>query len=183
MKQQIFTELLASHKNRIYSHALYSLRDAHDAEDVTQETFLKLWDRFEEIDPAKIGGWLTRVTHNLCIDYSRRRQAQRNNFGRPDAEAVETLVAGPGSFGDPEHDLDLTQRQRALLDALETLTPETRSVMIMHYFQDMKLHEIGLALDKSVSALKVQIHRARKSLRLVLTTATEFPPQAKRGTG
>ncbi len=72
MKRQIYTELLASHKDRIYSHALYSLRDAHDAEDVTQEVFLKLWDRYEEIDPEKIGGWLTRVTHNLCIDQSRR---------------------------------------------------------------------------------------------------------------
>ena len=55
--------------------------------------------------------------------------------------------------------------------------------MVMHYFQDMKLHEIGDALDKSVSALKVQIHRARKSLRLVLTAATEVAPQVKRGIG
>lgn len=183
MKRQIYTELLASHKNRIYSHALYSLRDAHDAEDVTQEVFLKLWDKYENIDPEKIGGWLTRVTHNLCIDQSRRRKAQRNNFGQPDHEAVDTLVAVQGGLGDPEHDLHLGQRQAALLDALETLTPETRSVMIMHYFQDMKLHEIGAALGKSVSALKVQIHRARKSLRLVLTTVAETPPQTQRGTG
>lgn len=183
MKRQIYTELLASHKDRIYSHALYSLRDAHDAEDVTQEVFLKLWDRYEEIDPEKIGGWLTRVTHNLCIDQSRRRKAQRNNFGQPDHEAVDRLVAGAGSLGDPEHNLRLGQRQKALLDALETLTPETRSVMIMHYFQDMKLHEIGAALDKSVSALKVQIHRARKSLRLVLTAVAEAPPHTQRGTG
>jgi len=96
---------------------------------------------------------------------------------------VDRLVAQPGSLGDPEHNLHLSQRQQALLDALETLTPETRSVMIMHYFQDMKLQEIGEALDKSVSALKVQVHRARKSLRLALTTAAEIVPQAKRGIG
>ncbi len=183
MKQQIFTDLLASHKDRIYSHALYSLRDAHDAEDVTQEAFLKLWSRYEEIDPEKVAGWLTRVTHNLCIDHVRRRQAQRNNFGQPDSEAVDRLVAGPGSLGDPEHHLHLDERQQALLEALETLTPETRSVMIMHYFQDMKLHEIGEALDKSVSALKVQVHRARKSLRLALTNAVDLAPQVKRGIG
>jgi len=183
MKQQTYTEILANHKNRVYSHALYSLRDAHDAEDVTQEVFLKLWDRYEEIDPLKVAGWLTRVTHNLCIDQARRRRAQLTNFGHPDPDAVESLTADPGAMGDPEYSLHLDQRQQALLDALATLTPETRSVMIMHYFQDMTLRDIGAVLGKSVSALKVQIHRARKRLRLVLTPAAEFLPTAKRGIG
>jgi RNA polymerase sigma-70 factor (ECF subfamily) len=183
MKNQVFNELVTSHRDRIYSHALYSLRDAHDAEDVTQETFLKLWNHYEEIDPQKVAGWLTRVAHNLCIDFARRRKAQRNNFDQPDPAAVDRLVADAGSRADPAFGLELDQRQRVLLDALATLTPETRSVMIMHYFQDMKLQEIGLALDKTVSALKVQIHRARRSLRLVLTAATELPPPARRGLG
>ena len=182
MERHVFTELLAQHKDRVYSLALYSLRDAHDAEDVTQEVFLKLWDRYAEIDPEKVGGWLTRVTHNLCIDHSRRRKAQRNNFGQPDADAVDRLVAEQGPGADPTLGVVLDERQRELLAALDTLTPETKSVMMMHYFQDMKLHEIGAALDKSVSALKVQIHRARKSLRLVLTTEDPLP-QAGRGTG
>lgn len=184
MKDQIYTELLASHKDRIYRQALYSLRNADDAEDVTQEVFLKLWDRFDQIAPEKIGAWLTRVTHNLCIDQARRQRAQRTNFGRPDTAAVDRLVAPPGPFGDSEHRLRLSDRQRALLAAMTTLTPETRGVMIMHYFQDLKLHEISEILGKSVSALKVQIHRARKSLRLVLTTAaTDVPSPARRRFG
>ncbi len=183
MRNQLFTELLANHRDRIYSHALYTLRDRHDAEDVTQEAFLKLWNRYHEIDPEKISGWLMRVTHNLCIDHVRRRQASNKNFGHPDPDAVATLATGPDDTTDPEHRLDLTQRQQALLTAMQTLSPETRSVMIMHYFQEMKLHEIGATLGKSVSALKVQMHRARKSLRLVLVAAIENPPQAQRGTG
>lgn len=183
MKPHVFNELLASHRDRIYNHALYSLRHAHDAEDVTQETFMKLWNRYEDIDPQRVGGWLTRVAHNLCIDFARRRQAQRNNFGQPDPDAVDRLVAPTGPQADPTYGLQLDQRQRALLEALATLTPETRSVMIMHYFQDMKLHEIGQALGKTVSALKVQIHRARRSLRLVLNGAAELPPAARRELG
>ncbi|MCB1183979.1 sigma-70 family RNA polymerase sigma factor [bacterium] len=182
MERHVFTELLAQHKDRIYSVALYSLRDPHEAEDVTQEAFLKLWDRYAEIDPEKVGGWLTRVTHNLCIDHARRRRAQRNNFGQPDPDAVDHLVAEQGPAADPSLGVVLDERQRRLLAALDTLTPETRTVMMMHYFQDMKLHEIGEALGKSVSALKVQIHRARKSLRSALTAA-EIPPQARRGIG
>jgi RNA polymerase sigma-70 factor (ECF subfamily) len=182
MDHELFTALLESNQDRVYSHALYCLRDPEDAQDVTQETFVKLWDKFEGIDPAKVPGWLMRVVHNLCIDLIRRRRSQRKNFGFPDPDALERLPSqGPGF--DPQDRLHLDQQQRALLDAMETLAPETRSVMVMHYFEEMKLHEIATVLDKTVSALKVQIHRARKSLRLVLTAPCERGLEVKRETG
>ncbi|MFT5233772.1 MAG: RNA polymerase sigma-70 factor (ECF subfamily) [Candidatus Krumholzibacteriia bacterium] len=187
MKYEKYAELVKSHKDRIYSHALYSLRDVHDAEDVTQETFLKLWHSYDEIDSVRVAGWLTKVVHNLCIDMVRRRKSQQKNFGHPDAEAVDTLPSVTKSYTDPEHGLERDEQQQTLINALATLPAETQSVMIMHYFQEMKLHEIGEALGKSVSALKVQIHRARKSLRLVLMNDGEnsFPTKApaKRGIG
>jgi RNA polymerase sigma-70 factor (ECF subfamily) len=183
MKQQTFDNLLLEHRDRIYSHALYCLRDPDDAADVTQEVFVRLWQRFDDIDQAKAPGWLSRVVHNLCIDQTRRRKAQRTHFGQPDNEAVDRLHAPRDGRNDPEHRIHLDQRQTALLDAMATLTPETRSVMVMHYFQGLKLPEIAEQLDKTVSALKVQIHRARKSLRLVLTAAAEAPPNARQETG
>lgn len=183
MNQETFTELLVAHRDRLYSHALYSLRNAHDAEDVTQEAFLKLWRNYQDIDPARAGSWLTRVVHNLCIDQARRHRSRQNNLGHPDVEAVAQLATVDNSPANPEHGLQLNERQQALLNAMATLTPETRSVLIMHYFQDMKLQEIGDVLDKSVSALKVQIHRARKSLRLVLDSRTTESRPAQRGIG
>lgn len=183
MNKPRFTELLQTHRNRIYSHALYCLRDPEDAEDITQETFVRLWEQQQPIDPDRTGAWLTRVVHNLCIDQTRRRKAIRSNFGQPDTTACENLKAPKNAIYDPEYQLDLDQRQAALLDALATLPAETRSIMIMHYFQGMKLQEIATALDKTVSALKVQIHRARKSLRLVLTTSLDRSRGAKMETG
>lgn len=174
--------MLESNRDRIYSHALYCLRDPEDAQDVTQDTFVKLWHQFGCIDPGKAAGWLMRVAHNLCIDLIRRRQSQRKNFGWPDPEALDQLPAS-GTGYDPAEKLGLDQRQQALLDAMETLPADTRSVMIMHYFQEMKLQEIAVVLDKTVSALKVQIHRARKSLRLVLTAPCEPGLDVKRETG
>jgi RNA polymerase sigma-70 factor (ECF subfamily) len=182
MNHELFTQLLESNRDRIYSHALYCLRDPEDAQDVTQDTFVKLWHKFGNIDPGKAPGWLMRVVHNLCIDLIRRRQSQRNNFGYPDPDALEMLPSS-GAGPDPEERFQLDLRQRALLDAMETLPADTRSVMVMHYFQEMKLHEIAEVLDKTVSALKVQIHRARKSLRLVLTTRYEPGLDVKRETG
>jgi len=182
MTHELFTELLESNRDKVYSHALYCLRDPDDALDVTQDAFVKLWRNLGNIEPGKAESWLKKVAHNLCIDLIRKRQSQRNNFGYPDADALEQLPAR--AFGTaPEEALLLDRRQKALLEAMDTLTPETRSVMVMHYFQEMKLHEIAEVLDKTVSALKVQIHRARHSLRLVLTAACEPDLEMKRETG
>jgi RNA polymerase sigma-70 factor (ECF subfamily) len=182
MDQLLFTELLEGNRDKVYSHALYCLRDPDDALDVTQDVFVKLWSSGSDVQTGKEPGWLIRVAHNMCIDQIRRRQSQKRNFGHPDPEAMDRLKAN-GTEADPERNLVLDQQQRALLDAMETLAPETRSLMIMHYFQDMKLQEIAGVLDKTVSALKVQLHRARKSLRLVLAVPCEPDLNAKRETG
>jgi len=182
MDHLLFTQLLESNRDRVFNHALYCLRDAEDAQDVTQEAFIKLWRNQGNIGSGKARSWLMRVTHNLCIDFIRRRQSQRRNFGFPDPEALDRLPAQGGEPG-PEESLHLDQQQKALLEAMDTLPAETRSVMVMHYFQEMKLHEIAEVLGKTVSALKVQIHRARKSLRLVLSAPCETGLDVKRETG
>ncbi|MCK9996851.1 MAG: sigma-70 family RNA polymerase sigma factor [Candidatus Krumholzibacteria bacterium] len=174
--------MLESNRDRVYNHALYCLRDPEDAQDVTQDAFVKLWRNCGDITPGKEAGWLMRVAHNLCIDLVRRRRAQRNNFGFPDPDALERLPDTDGQPG-PENAIHLDQQQQILLNAMDTLAPETRSVLVMHYFQEMKLQEIAEVLDKTVSALKVQIHRARKSLRLVLTAPREPGLDIKRETG
>lgn len=187
MDKKIFNQHLAAHRNRVYSYALYCLRNAQDAEDVTQEAFLRLWRSGPEIEEPRLKAWLTRVVHNLCIDETRRRKSLHANLGQPDTLALEELVAPATERNDPEQALRLDQRQRMLLDALATLPPETRSVMLLHYFQGMKLAEIAETLGKKLSSVKVQIHRARKSLRLVLDDLKEtpqaLPPAAKRETG
>lgn len=182
MDARTYTDLLNEHRDRVFSRALYVLRDREDAEDVTQEAFLRLWRQGDDVDPGRVAGWLTRVVHNLCIDQTRRRKVVSTHFGQADTEAAARLPAlGPAA--DPDRALRLDQRQQLVLDAMATLSVETRSVMMMHYFQGMKLQEIADTLGKTVSALKVQIHRARKSLRTVLAADGDWEPAARRETG
>jgi RNA polymerase sigma-70 factor (ECF subfamily) len=182
MDAALYTSLLAEHRDRVFSRALYVLRDHEDAEDVTQEAFLRLWRQGDAVAPGKHAGWLLRVVHNLCIDQTRRRKVVRSRFGRPDPDLAEQLPA-TGRTADPAWSLDLDDRQQVLLDALATLPVETRSVMMMHYFEGLRLQDIAAALDKTESAVKVQVHRARKSLRAVLEQASEGGPAARRQTG
>ena len=178
MNRTTFNRVLADQRNRIYGHALQCLRDPDDAADVTQETFLRLWRRGPDVDDERLAAWLTRVVHNLCIDHTRRAQTVRNRLGRPDPTALDELTASP----DARH-TDNDERQE-MLAALQTLPAETRSIMLMHYYQGLKLREIADLLGKNVSSLKVRIHRARKSLREVLDeTASGNPTPARRESG
>jgi len=178
MRKDIFTRVLKDHRNRIYSHALRCLRDPDDAADVTQEAFLRLWRRGPDIEEDRLAAWLTRVTHNLCIDHARRTRTVHTYFGTPDIEAANSLAAAPEPESFPE-----TDQQRALLDALETLPPETRSILLMHYFQGLKLREIASTLDMNLNSVKVRVHRARKTLRLILDDVSGTPSTAKWMTG
>lgn len=176
MRREFFQQMLREHRDRVFSHALYSLRDRDDAEDVTQEVFLRYWRTDPDVPDDRVGAWLTRVVHNLCIDQARRRKTVRAYFGRPDPDAMEHLV--DHSAGAEPAD----QLGQEVMGAMAALSPETRSIMLMHYEQGLKLREIADLLDANVNSLKVRIHRARKTLREVLTNPGR-PDLAARGEG
>ncbi len=168
MDPQYLQHHLTEQRDRLYSAALYVLRNEQDAEDVIQEAFLRLWKFPGRIESGKIPAWLRRVVHNLCIDQTRRRKTQAKHLGRPDPYALECLAAGPERRPD-----ELSAEQDELLAAMEALAPETRSILVMHYFQGMKLVEIAEVLDLNPSTVKVRIHRARRSLRRELEPQPE----------
>ena len=168
MDKQTLQQHLLEHRDRLYSAALYVLRNEQDAEDVIQEAFLRLWRFPGRIEPDKVPAWLRRVVHNLCIDQTRRRKSLARHLGRPDESALESLRAEPEI---PLREPD--PQQQELLEALATLTPETRSILVMHYFQGLKLTEIAQMLEMNPSSVKVRVHRARRALRLVLEPRRE----------
>ena len=74
MKGNKFNKILKEHQQRVYSLALYILRDKHEAEDITQDVFTRLWNGFEQVDIEKVSTWLSAVTRNACIDKIRKRK-------------------------------------------------------------------------------------------------------------
>lgn len=183
MDKNTYLEMMNAHKNRIYSYVLYCLRHRDDAEDVTQEVFMRLWKNGADLDPEKVEAWLIRVAHNLCVDHSRRKKTQTANFGRPDETAVEKLVDTSKSWANPEAGLHEEDGRLEILAAMDTLPTETRSIMLQHYFHGHRLNDIAERLGKKTSTVKVQVHRARKALRLVLEAGANLAPVAKRETG
>jgi RNA polymerase sigma-70 factor (ECF subfamily) len=177
MKKNLFQKLLHENKDRIFSYAFYVLRNREDAEDVTQEVFIKLWRHLEKIDMDRSAGWLMKVTHNQCINLTRKRKRSRRNGEGLDKMTIETLPAKANVDTDPGIALNQKETQEALLSALERLPVKTRSMMILHYYHGLKYQTIGEILNIKVNTIKVDIHRGKKLLKDIL--AREFPERAR----
>ncbi|MEL7215526.1 MAG: sigma-70 family RNA polymerase sigma factor [Pseudomonadota bacterium] len=150
--------LTARHLPRILARALHMLGDRSEAEDVAQETMLRLWKRATtwSEEGAQLSTWLHRVASNLCIDRLRRRAA------RPTAELGETDPADP-SPGAEAH-LALGDRQRLVGAAIAALPDRQRSAMVMKYLDERGNPEIAAALEISVDAVESLLARGKRGL-------------------
>ena len=154
-----YRQAIGQHRARIYSFAHYSLRAKEDAEDVTQEVFIKLWQHWQKIDHSKLGGWLMRVTHNAVIDHVRKQKPSQIHLDRyADVDQQSTT-------DDQAKQLD----QRAFKDqwqvAIKALADPFRSIMIMRDVQGLSYADIQISLGMSESQVKVYLHRGRRKLR------------------
>ena len=149
----------------VFAQAFRMLGDRAEAEDVTQESLLRLWKAAPGWDAtrAKITTWLYRVTSNLCID--RLRKSNRNSGDEVPEVADET----PGI----DLKLQATARAQALQHALQTLPDRQRQAMILRHIEDLSNPEISDIMEISVEAVESLVSRGRRAL------ASTLAPQKK----
>jgi len=162
-----FTELYRAHLRDAYSYAYYRIGNHHDAEDLTEQTFLQAWRHFErarrEADGRPLRPWLTRIAHNLAANYYRDR-ARRPQTGLEDASVLSA----------PHETAQLVEGRQELRDVLAgvaKLPDDRREALIMRFALGMDNREIARALGRSEGATKVLIHRALKQLEATLGDA------------
>jgi len=178
MDRRTFEQLLREHRDSVYSTARYLVRNADDAEDVVQETFVRLWRAGDDVDVERVRSWLLRVCRNLCLDQLRRRKvrdtaragadqvSERGRLGIEIAEddgrerSLEVSDLGSGALH-TERALDVQR----MVEAMEDLKEPQRSIILLREVQDLTYEEIAETLDLSLSAVKVYLHRARKKVR------------------
>jgi RNA polymerase sigma-70 factor (ECF subfamily) len=162
-----FRELAGAYKDKVYTYAFYSLRSHEEAEDVTQEVLVKLWQHLREVDPGSLDAWVMRVARNAVIDVARRRRTQSAVIaGGVEVETVAVRASADG------YEADHRVRSRELGDALESalasLGEPHRSIIVMREIQGMRYDEIADALEMPLGTIKVYLHRGRKLLREAL---------------
>ena len=155
-----FTELYKAHLRDVYSYSYYRVGNHHDAEDLTEQTFLQAYRHFEralsESDGRPLRPWLIRIAHNLAAnlyrDRSRKPQTNIDAIAEPDAmHTTEDLVEGRDEL-------------RRILESVQQLPEDRREALIMRFALGMDNKEIARALGRTDGATKVLIHRAIKQL-------------------
>jgi RNA polymerase sigma-70 factor (ECF subfamily) len=155
-----FEDLYRAHLRDVYSYAYYRVGNHHDAEDLTEQTFLQAYRHFErarrESDGRPLRPWLIRIAHNLASNYHRDRS-------RHPQAALES--ADPVSHPhDTEQVVEGREELRQVIDGLTELPNDRRDALIMRFALGMSNREIARALGRSNGATKVLIHRAIKQL-------------------
>ena len=156
---QCFTILYERYAGKIYSKCISMLRDEALAQDATQEVFTKIF-----LNLAKFGGkskfstWIYSITYNYCIDYIRRTKKKKNLFS-DEIEKVPDVV-------DEIPDKELLEMEvKQLKKVLEILPPDDTAILMMKYQDGMSIKEIGQVIDKTESAIKMRIKRAKEKAR------------------
>jgi RNA polymerase sigma-70 factor (ECF subfamily) len=166
-----FTWLVEAYQTTIYNLCYWTLGDADEAEDAAQETFLRAYTRLQSYDPAhSFKTWLCSVAHHYCIDRLRRRRFTWLSL------EDETLIDHPAlraSMPTPEETAIQHEQNQRVRATLDSLMPEYRSAVVMHYWYGLSYEEIAEATDASVSAVKSRLYRAREAMARQLTSQAE----------
>jgi RNA polymerase sigma-70 factor (ECF subfamily) len=166
--QRAFREFVERYKKKVYYLALDMAGNPVDAEDISQEVFLKVFRSFATFRKgAKLGSWLYRVTYNASIDHLRRKEFVPEPVGDAVLESRSRDDAGlpHGGAADPAAAVEASQLQARIARALEKVSPQEKAVFVLRHYDDFLLKDIAAALGLSIGSVKSYLFRAVRKLQ------------------
>jgi RNA polymerase sigma-70 factor, ECF subfamily len=161
-----FSELYRAHLRDVYSYAYYRVGNHHDAEDLTEQTFLQAYRHFEravnESDGRPLRPWLIRIAHNLAANLYRDR-SRKPQSPIEDSETLRTTHT-------TEDLVEGRDELARILDGVKDLPDDRREALIMRFALGMDNREIARAMGRTDGATKVLLHRAIKQLEEIVAT-------------
>jgi RNA polymerase sigma-70 factor (ECF subfamily) len=158
---EAFGRLYDMHVDRVYRHIYYRVGNEADAEDLTQQVFLKAWqaiDKYRKMASPFIA-WLMTISHNLVIDFYRTRK---------DRAYLEAETLADDSSLSPERATEASFEQQSLRRAILQLGGDEQQVVILRFMEDFEFAEIASYLKKKEGNVRVILHRALVKLRNIL---------------
>ncbi len=168
--------IVRAHSARVYRLAYRLTGNPHDAEDLTQEVFVRVFRSLSSYTPGTFEGWLHRITTNLFLDSARRKQ--RIRFEGLADEMAHRL---PGSEPTPAQAFDDSHLDDDVQNALKALPPEYRAAVVLCDIEGFSYEEIAATLGVKLGTVRSRIHRGRAQLRSALEhrrpVPVSVPPQ------
>ncbi len=162
-----FESLVQKYRKSVYYLVFKIVRNADDAEDLTQDSFVKAYSFIHKFDPKyAFSTWLFKIATNNCIDFIRRRKMQTLSIDSPqnfdDGSPLYIQIQDRGPL--PSDSLLLKERREILTVAIERLPERYRNLLHMRYFDELSYEEVAERLRLPMGTIKAQLHRARELL-------------------
>ena len=173
-REAAFRELVRRYERPVFSLVFRMVRDSATAEDLAQDTFIKVLNHVDKYRPEfKFSSWLFKIANNVAIDHLRRRQLDTISMdGSPNASTAADVEATSFDIADKsESALDIMEAKElgsAIERAIGSLRPEYRSCIMLRHVEGRSYEEIAATLDLPLGTVKTYIHRARHQLREAL---------------
>ena len=163
--ESAFACLIRKYQRQVHALAFRKVGDFQTAEDITQETFLRVYQKLATLNnPAKFSAWLYAIVNHLCIAWHRKNQLQTQSLQEIHISEIETDAYS--QYVAVEHAKTTAEMQRDLVRKLLTkLKKSDQEVITLHYFEEMTSSEIGAHLGVSENTIKSRLHRARQQLK------------------
>src|SRR6478609_8764988 len=166
-----FEELVARHRDKIYARALSMMRNEEEAIDLSQEAWVKGWQRLRQFQgDASFGTWMTRIVINLCLDQLRKQKRHRSeSLEAMDEESGGVERQMPVVTVNPTAGLERAEMRQRIDKALGQLSYEHRTVMVLHEFEEMEYKQIAKTMGCSIGTVMSRLFYARRKLAALLT--------------
>jgi|ADurb_H2B_02_Slu_FD_contig_31_634354_length_3006_multi_10_in_0_out_0_2 RNA polymerase sigma-70 factor (ECF subfamily) len=164
--QAAFGEMVRRHRDRVYGQVYKMLPSPDEALDLSQDVWVKAWTRLYQFQgDSPFTTWITRIAINVCLDYHRKRQR------RPAEDSIEELTekSGEGSWTpvvevDARQELDRAERRALILEALDQLSEEQRTVLECMYAKQLEYKEIAQEMGCSIGTVMSRLFYGKKAL-------------------
>jgi RNA polymerase sigma factor (sigma-70 family) len=160
----VFALLVNRYKDIVFSLSLKMLKDREEAEETSQDTFLKIYKSLSKFNgESKFSTWIYKVTFNTCLDKLRKNKRSRPVAGRADFTERESI-----SVLNVLDSIEKRERSQVIQDCLRGLPGEDSFLLTLYYFQEQSLDEIAKVIGISPNNVKIRLYRSRKKLAVLL---------------
>jgi RNA polymerase sigma-70 factor (ECF subfamily) len=169
--------VFGEYRDRIFSYILRLVRDPAEADDLVQETFLRVHKQLASLrDPATVSPWLYRIATNVAYDRLRQRARQPAPGTKDTGSEGSSLPEDPPDRDAPRIDQAFEQAEMSacVQEFIEELPDDYRAAILLHDLQGLTNPEIAEVLGCSLDTVKIRLHRARQKLREALATGCDF---------
>jgi RNA polymerase sigma-70 factor (ECF subfamily) len=170
-----FEELVARHRDKIYARAFSMLRNEDEATDLSQEAWVKGWQRLQQFQgDASFVTWMTRIVINLCLDHLRRQKRVR-------ADSIEQMAEDGGGVErhlpvvvtNPTERLERDELRLRIDQALGQLSHAHRTVLVLHEFEGLEYREVAKRMECSIGTVMSRLFYARRRMAALLAGLKE----------